>query len=181
VKIVVIGASYGGFYALMELLGALPTDFPAPVVVVQHRAPDPDDSRLATALGRYSALPVTDAHDKQPLEPAHVYLGPADYHVLVERDHLVLSLDAPVRHSRPSVDVLFESAAAAYGADVVAVLLTGLGQDGADGIAAVRAAGGVTIVQEPSSALKDEMPKAGIAAGAAEVLPLEEIATRLAA
>ena len=102
-KSVVIGASYGGLYALMELLGALPTDFFAPVVVVQHRAPDPDDSRLAIVLGRYSALPVSDAHDKQPLEPGHVYLGPADYHVLVEDDHLVLSLDEPVRFSRPSV------------------------------------------------------------------------------
>ena len=180
-KIVVIGASYGGLYALMELLGALPTDFPAPVVVVQHRAPDPDDSRLAIVLGRYSALPVSDAHDKQPLEPGHVYLGPADYHVLVEDDHLVLSLDEPVRFSRPSVDVLFESAAAAYGPEVVAVLLTGFGQDGGTGIAAVRAAGGVTIVQEPSSAAKDQMPLAGIAAGAAEVLTLDEIATRLAA
>jgi two-component system chemotaxis response regulator CheB len=181
VKLVAIGASWGGLYALMELLGALPNDFPSPVVIVQHRAPDPDDSRLAQVLSRYSALPVTDALDKQVLEPGHAYLAPADYHLLIEGDHMSLSLDEPVRWSRPSVDVLFESAAAAHGADVTAILLTGLGRDGADGIAAVRAAGGRTIVQEPKSALGTAMPQAGIDAGAAEVLSLEEIATRLAA
>ena len=180
-KLVVVGASWGGLHALMELLGALPTDFSAPIVIVQHRAPDPDDSRLAQVLSRYSALPVADAEDKQRLEPGHVYLAPADYHVLVEGDHLSLSLDEPVHWSRPSVDVLFESAAAAYGADVTAVLLTGLGHDGAEGIATVRAAGGRTIVQEPKSALGTAMPQGGVDAGAAEVVPLEEIATLLAA
>jgi len=181
VRLVVVGASWGGLYALMELLGALPTDFPSPVVVVQHRAPDSDDSRLAAVLSRYSALPVVEAHDKQALEPSTVYLAPADYHVLIEGDHLALSLEEPINWSRPSIDVLFDSAAATFGDDVTAVLLTGLGHDGAAGIAHVRAAGGQTIVQEPKSAMRPEMPQAGIDAGAAEVLPLEEIAGRLAA
>jgi two-component system chemotaxis response regulator CheB len=181
VKLVVIGASWGGLYALMELLGALPTDFPAPIVVVQHRGHDRDDSRLAHVLSRYSTLPVKDADDKEKLEPAHVYVAPADYHVLIEGDHIALSVDEPVNWSRPSVDVLFESAAAAYGPGVVAILLTGLGHDGAAGIAAVRAAGGVTIVQDPSSAQQPSMPQAGVDAGAAEVLPLDEIAGRLVA
>jgi two-component system chemotaxis response regulator CheB len=181
VKIVVIGTSYGGLYALVELLGSLPQDFAWPVVVVQHRAHDDDDTRLARILAGHSALPVSDAEDKQQLEPGHVYLAPADYHVLVERDHLTLTLDEPVNYSRPSIDVLFESAAAAFGKDVVAVLLTGLGRDGAAGIAHVRAAGGQTIVQEPTSALRGAMPQAGLEAGAAETLPLKQIAARLAA
>jgi two-component system, chemotaxis family, protein-glutamate methylesterase/glutaminase len=182
VNLVVIGASYGGLYALMDLLGALPTDFPSPVVVVQHRAPDDsDDTRLAQVLGRYSALPVHDAHDKEGLEPGQVYLAPPDYHLLVEDDHLVLAVDEPVNYSRPSIDVLFESAAAAFGDRVTAILLTGYGRDGAAGIARVREAGGRTIVQEPKTALQPAMPEAGIAAGAAEVVPLDEIAAKLAA
>ncbi|MFL5893781.1 MAG: chemotaxis protein CheB [Thermoleophilaceae bacterium] len=179
-KVVVVGASWGGLYALMDLLGALPTDFGAPVVVVQHRAPDADDSRLATVLGRFSALPVRDADDKQRLERGHVYLAPADYHVLVGDGVVELSTEELVHWSRPSVDVLFESAADAYGSDAVAVLLTGLGQDGAAGLMRVREAGGATIVQEPSSAMQGAMPQAGIdAGGAVEVMPLEEIAPRL--
>jgi two-component system chemotaxis response regulator CheB len=179
-NVVVIGASWGGLYALMELLGALPTDFASPIVVVQHRAPDADDSRLASVLTRYSALPVEDADDKQPIEPGKVYLAPADYHLMVEHDHFELTVDDQVHHSRPSVDVLFQSAADAFGGNVVAVLLTGLGRDGASGLAAVRSAGGCTIVQEPSSAMQGAMPQAAIdAGGAAEVMPLEDIAARL--
>jgi two-component system chemotaxis response regulator CheB len=181
VRIVVIGASFGGLYALMELLGALPTDFASPVVIVQHRAHDDDDSRLANVLGRYSALPVQDAHDKDALEPGRVYVAPPDYHLLIEGDHLALTLDEPVNYSRPSIDVLFESAAASFGDQVTAILLTGYGRDGAAGIAQVRAAGGRTIVQEPSTALQPAMPEAGIAAGGDEVVPLDEIAARLAA
>ena len=179
-RIVVVGASWGGLYALMELLGALPNDFACPIIVVQHRAPDADDSRLAGVLARYSSLPVEDAEDKQPIEPSRVYLAPADYHLLVERGHFALSTEDRVHWSRPSVDVLFESAADAYGSDVVAVLLTGLGRDGAAGLMRVRAAGGVTVVQEPASAMQGAMPQAGIdAGGAGEVLPLDEITRRL--
>jgi two-component system chemotaxis response regulator CheB len=180
-KLVVIGASFGGLYALMQLLGALPSDFDQAVVVAQHRGHDSDDSRLANVLGRYSSLPVTDAEDKQALEPGHVYLAPPDYHLLVEGDHMALTLDEPVNWSRPSVDVLFESAAASFGDRVTAVLLSGHGHDGAAGIARVREAGGRTIVQDPGSALGASMPQAGLDAGAAEVVALGEIAGRLAA
>jgi two-component system chemotaxis response regulator CheB len=179
VSVVVIGASWGGLYALMELLGALPTDFNCPIVIVQHRAPD-DDLRLPAVLGRYSALPVADANDKQKLEPARVYLAPADYHLLIHGDHFELSTDEQVHWSRPSVDVLFESAADAYGKDVVAVLLTGLGSDGATGLLRIRDAGGATIVQEPASADRSAMPQAAIdAGGAVEVMPLDAIAARI--
>jgi two-component system chemotaxis response regulator CheB len=178
--VVVIGASWGGLYALMDLLGALPVDFPAPIVVVQHRSADTDDSRLAKVLGRYSALPVMDSEDKALLEPSHVYLGPAGYHVLVDHDHLTLSVDDLVQYSRPSIDVLFESAADTLGSQAIAVLLTGFGHDGAAGLAKVREAGGATIVQEPATAMQASMPQAGIdAGGAIEVMPLEKIARRL--
>lgn len=179
-NLVAIGASWGGLYALMELLGALPNDFNCPIVIAQHRAPTDDEQRLGAVLGRYSALPIADAHDKTPLEPARAYLAPADYHLLVERGHLALSTDAPVEWSRPSVDVLFESAADSYGSGVVAVLLTGLGRDGAAGLARVRDAGGTTIVQEPATADRSAMPQAAIdAGGAVEILPLEAIAPRI--
>lgn len=179
-NLVVVGASWGGLYALMELLGALPTDFNCPIVIVQHRAPDDDDRRLGDVLSRYSALPVEDAEDKQPIEPGKVYLAPADYHLMVEDDHFALTTEELVQWSRPSVDVLFESAADTFGDNVVAVLLTGLGRDGAAGLARVRDSGGCTIVQQPSSADKSAMPQAGIdAGGAVEILPLDEIPRRI--
>lgn len=179
-NVVVIGASWGGLYALMELLGALPTDFSAPIVIVQHRAPDDDDRRLADVLTRYSALPVDDAEDKMAIEPGRVYLAPADYHLLIDEDHFALTTDEFVEWSRPSVNVLFESAADAFGDNVVAVLLTGMGRDGAAGLARVREAGGCTIVQQPASADQGAMPQAAIdAGGAAEILPLEDIPRRI--
>jgi two-component system chemotaxis response regulator CheB len=179
VNVVVIGASWGGLYALMELLGGLATDFNCPIVIVQHRMPD-DDTRMSGVLRRYSALPVEDVEDKQKLEPGHVYLAPADYHLLIEGDHFELSTEDLVHWSRPSVDVLFESAASSFGKDVIAVLLTGMGRDGAAGLLRVRDAGGATIVQEPTSADQSAMPQAGIdGGGAIEVLPLDDIARRI--
>jgi two-component system chemotaxis response regulator CheB len=181
VKLVVIGASWGGLYALMEVLGALPTDFPAPIAVVQHRSHDDSDStRLAHVLGRYSTLPVCDADERAQIEPAHVYLAPSDYHLLVERDHFELTVDDLVQYSRPSVDVLFESAANAYGPGVVGVLLTGFGRDGAAGMARVKAQGGTTIAEDPASAMQPAMPQAAIDRGVVdEVLALDAIAPRL--
>lgn len=180
-KLVAIGGSWGGLYALMEVLGGLTTDFPCPIVVVQHRSNDEaDEHRLAHVLSRYSALPVTDANDRQPVEPAHVYVAPADYHLLVEDDQFELTVDEVVQYSRPSIDVLFESAARAYGPDCVGVLLTGFGHDGTAGLRAIREAGGVTIAEDPESAMRPAMPRSAILAGAAgEVLGLEQIAPRL--
>lgn len=180
-KVVVIGASYGGLYALMELLGALTTDFPCPIVIAQHRSAESDDEkRLGEVLTRYSALPVRDADDREPLSAPGVYLAPADYHVMIEDGRLELSVDEPVHFSRPSIDVLFESAARAYRQNVVGVLLTGFGRDGTAGMAAIRAAGGITVAQDPATALEPAMPRNAIEAGAAtEVLALDEIAPRL--
>jgi two-component system, chemotaxis family, protein-glutamate methylesterase/glutaminase len=181
VKLVAIGASYGGLYALMELLGQLTTDFPSPIAIVQHRAADDgDDQRLGDVLTRYSALPVKDADHGETIEPSRVYLAPPDYHLLVDAGRFELTVDDEVHHSRPSIDVLFESAARAYGGDVVGVLLTGYGHDGTAGLSAIRQAGGVTIAQDPETALQEAMPRSAIDAGAAcEVLALDAIAQRL--
>jgi two-component system, chemotaxis family, protein-glutamate methylesterase/glutaminase len=181
VKAVAIGCSFGGLYALMELLGALTTDFPAPIIVVQHRSADEhDEHRLAHVLGRYSALPVKDADHGERLVPSQVYLAPADYHLLIDNGSVELTVDDRVMYSRPSVDVLFESAARAYGAEVVGVLLTGYGHDGTAGMLAIRNAGGVTIAEDPDTALQPAMPRSAIKADAAtEILPLDSIAPRL--
>jgi two-component system chemotaxis response regulator CheB len=181
VKLVVIGASYGGLYALMELLGALTADFPCPVAIVLHRsAVEHDEHRLGTVLSRYSALPVHDADHAQAPEPSRVYLAPANYHLLIEEGRFELTVDEYVHYSRPSIDVLFESAARTYGPEVVGVLLTGLGHDGTGGLEAIRSAGGATIAEDPETALQPAMPRSAIEAGAAaEVLKLDRIAPRL--
>jgi two-component system chemotaxis response regulator CheB len=181
VKLVAIGASYGGLYALMDLLGALTTDYPLPIAVVQHRAADdPDEQRLAHVLSRYSALPVKDADHGEEARAPGVYLAPADYHLLVDSGRFELTVDDPVHHSRPSIDVLFESAARTFGSEVAGVLLTGYGRDGTEGMRAIREAGGLTIAEDPETALQGIMPRNAIdAGGAAEVLPLDAIAPRL--
>jgi two-component system chemotaxis response regulator CheB len=181
VKLLAVGASYGGLYALMELLGGLPTDYPVPIAVVQHRASDDsDEHRLAHVLTHYSAVPVKDAdHDEEVRAPG-VYLAPADYHLLVDGGRFELTTDDPVNHSRPSIDVLFESAARVYGPEVAGVLLTGFGRDGSAGMRAIHEAGGLTIAEDPETALQGAMPRNAIDAGCvSEVLTLDAIAARL--
>jgi two-component system chemotaxis response regulator CheB len=179
--LVVVGTSLGGLHALRRLLADLPAALPAPVVIVQHRAAGPDQPRLADILQAASRLPVTEAEDKMALAPGTVYLAPADYHLLVERGgSLALSTDALVRSARPSIDVLFETAAEAYGEALLAVLLTGASADGADGLAAVKARGGRAIVEDPATAECATMPAAGLAAAAVDyVLPLSRIGGHL--
>ena len=176
VEIVVMGASWGGLHALTAVLGALPESFPVPVVLAQHRHKSARPGLLASLLLPACRCRINDADDKQPLEPGHVYIAPPDYHLIVERGHVELSVDEPVAFSRPSVDVLFESAADAYGAGVTAVILTGANDDGAKGIQKVRERGGVTVAQSPETAERAEMPSAAIATGAVmHILPPEEI------
>lgn len=187
-KIIVIGSSKGGLAALKTVLSALPAEFPLPVVVVQHREKEADEA-LCQLLQKVSALTVVEAEDKQPILPAQVYLAPAGYHLLIESDlqplafspqptfpcHFALSTAEPVNYSRPSVDVLFESAAEVYGEGVIGVILTGTNTDGAKGLAAVKQAGGMAIVQDPETAEADRMPKAALAAtNVDKILPLEE-------
>ena len=175
-EIIVIGGSMGGFHALQMVLSGLPKDFSLPVVIVQHRHPDAGDT-LVMLLQRHSALPVDEAESQERLVPGHVYIAPADYHLLVGEGHLALSTEAPVSYSRPSIDVLFDSASFAYRDKVIGVLLSGANRDGADGVAQIKARGGVVVVQEPTTAENPIMPEAGIAAADIdEILPLSAIA-----
>ncbi len=179
VELIVVGASLGGFDALAALLGALPEDYPLPLAVVQHRSVDSEDL-LPVLLQRMTRLPLAEVEDKQPILPGRVYIAPANYHLLVERNHFALSVDDRVRFARPSIDVLFESAADAYRERLAAVLLSGSNDDGAHGIARVKARGGLAIVQDPASAESARMPAAAIAASPVDyVLPLAGIAQLL--
>lgn len=177
--IVVIGASMGGLHALEEILERLPADFPVPVLIVQHRADD-GRSLLAGLLGSHARLEVCEAEDKAALRDGRVLVAPAGYHVLVERGHVELSTEEAVRYSRPSIDLAMETAAQAYGRGAVGVVLTGANDDGARGLAAIRGAGGVVIVQDPAGAERRSMPDAAIAAADPQwVLALEDIPARL--
>jgi two-component system chemotaxis response regulator CheB len=179
-KLVVIGASWGGLQALTNLLAGLRPDLGCAIVIAQHRSAKGDDGGLTHALAKVSALPVEEAEDKTPIEPGRVYLAPSDYHLMVDEGELSLSTEAEVRHSRPSIDVLFETAAEAYGSDLTAVVLTGANADGARGLAIAREHGATTVVQDPATAERREMPDAAIATGAAQhVVPLDHLAALL--
>jgi two-component system chemotaxis response regulator CheB len=185
-EIVVVGTSLGGLYALKILLAGIPANFPIPVVVVQHRYQD-SDPKFSTFLQQYSPLPLKEVEDKEAIKPGYIYVAPADYHLLVEagqaEDTLItfaLSTEAPVVYARPSIDVLFESAADAYPEKIIGVILTGASKDGAKGLAAIKEQGGYAIVQEPSTAESSILPTAAIAAVVPDwILPLEKIAPLL--
>ena len=175
-KIIVVGTSTGGLAALQVLLLGLPEEFPSPLVVAQHRSKEPG-SHLCAFLQKSRRLPVSDPEDNEPIRPGRVYLAPRDYHLLIETGSFALSTAAPVYFARPSIDVLFDSAADAYGEQVVGVILTGANGDGARGLSSIKAAGGLALVQEPSTALAREMPLAAIAATSVDrILPLGEMA-----
>jgi two-component system, chemotaxis family, protein-glutamate methylesterase/glutaminase len=175
-ELICIGASWGGLRAVGRVLADLPDEIEQPIVVVQHRHPDVFVRGLLELLGEQTRRPVCDVEDKTPIESNTVYVAPPDYHLLVERGLFALSLDARVPPARPSIDVLFESAADAYGAGVIGIILTGANEDGAAGLARIKARGGIAIVQDPAGAERRTMPDAAIAATAADaVLPLEEI------
>lgn len=179
-RFIAIGTSLGGTSALQVLLPALPGNFPAALTVVLHRGSDSGES-LIHFLQRNCRLPVGEAQDKTLIMPGHVYVAPADYHLLVEGNHFALSTEAAVAYARPSIDVLFESAAEAWAKAAIGVILTGAGQDGAQGLAAIKRYGGLTVVQTPATAERSDMPNAALATGKVdEILPLDEIAPFLA-
>ena len=179
-ELVVIGASWGGLKAVELLVSGLPADFPLPIVLAQHRDDDADETLLVKLLSRHTRLRVADAEDKTPLEAGTLLVCPAGYHALVADTSVELSVDAPVQFSRPSIDVLFESAAAAYGARTIGVLLTGANADGAEGIARIAERGGMTIVQDPETAERPEMPRAALARMTPDaVVDLDGISTLL--
>lgn len=181
IKAVVIGASWGGIEASIQVLKALPQNFPVPVFLVQHLRASPEN-RLPKVLGSRVTVPVLSPEDKEVIEAGHVYVAPPGYHMLVDDNGtLALSLHWPVYYSRPSVDELFFSAGHVYGDGTLAVLLTGANEDGAAGMAYVAQRGGYTIAQDPDTAEAPVMPASAIAKGCVqEVLPLPEIGQRVA-
>lgn len=211
-EIVVVGTSLGGLDALSVLLADLPSSFPLPVVIVQHRHKH-SQNRLSDFLQQQSSLPITEAEDKEPIAPGRVYLAPADYHLLIEPPcqwyksvpenyftesqratfepiynlklpivcrgnfSFALSTEAPVCYARPSIDVLFESAADAFGEKAIGIILTGANSDGTQGLGKIKAEGGLTLVQEPATSQCGIMPSAAIANVEVDwILPLSQIA-----
>jgi two-component system, chemotaxis family, protein-glutamate methylesterase/glutaminase len=174
--VVVIGGSWGGMRAVETLLDGLGGDCPAAVVVALHRGTE-GGARLPGLLQSYTTLPLREAEDKDDLQSGTVYLAPPDYHTLIESDGTIgLSTEERVHFARPSIDVLFRTAAEAYRERCIGIVLTGANDDGADGLRRIKDLGGVAIVQDPDSAERHEMPAAAIAATDADVvLPLEEI------
>ena len=178
-SIVGIGSSWGGLVAMSTLLGGLPGDFSVPIVVVQHRSND-SDGLLAEILQDATDLSVSEIEDKEPLIPGTVHIAPANYHVLIDDGFLSLTLDEPVRFSRPSIDVMFSSAADVYGSGAIGVVLTGANEDGSRGLLDIVKRGGRALVQDPRTAEIAVMPHAAVkAVPNAEVLPLEGLASRL--
>lgn len=177
---IVIGASTGGIDALGILLPALPAGLPAAVMIVVHIPPQ-RDSLLPTLFQSRCALPVSEADPREAIQAGHVYFAPPDYHLMVESDRTwALSQDAPVHYSRPSIDVLFETAAWSYGPRLLGILLTGANEDGARGMQAIKEAGGATWAQSPETALASVMPQSAITLGSVEhVLSLPQMASRL--
>lgn len=180
-RMVVIGSSSGGLHALQVILNLLPAKYPLAVAIVQHRLKGTDNV-LADILGTHCSLPVVSVLDKDDIHPGTIYIAPPDYHLLVENGYFALSSDMPVWFARPSIDVLFESAAEVYGKQVIGVILTGSSRDGADGLAAVKRHGGLAVVQDPASSESSAMPESAISATTVDhVLPLEAIGMLLAA
>lgn len=177
--VVALGASAGGLNAISRVLGGLSKDFPGSVVVVQHLSPA-HKSWMSSLLGRNSPLKVKQAEDGDVLRPGTVYTGPPDKHLLVQSGRIQLTDTVQIHFSRPSIDLLFESVARAYGSRCIGVVLSGSGKDGATGILAIKDAGGTTIAQKPETAEFRNMPEAAIDTGCIDfILPLDEIGEKL--
>jgi two-component system chemotaxis response regulator CheB len=179
-RAVAIGGSAGAVQALLRILPALPADYPQAVLIVVHVPPGRDNALVPLFASR-CVIAVKEAEDKEPARPGVAYFAPADYHLLVETDGtLSLSSDELVNMSRPAIDVLFESAADAFGPDLTAVVLTGANHDGARGLKAVMAAGGAAIVEDPEGAYAAAMPRAALeACTGAATMNLDAIASYL--
>ena len=177
-ELVVVGVSAGGLQALCTIAGALTVDFSMAVVIVQHRSMD--SYALCDVRQDCTRLPIHEITDKEPIVAGNIFLAPPDYHVLVERGYFSLSVDDPIRHSRPSIDLMFETAADAYGRDVIGVVLTGANHDGAYGLRQIVDRGGAAIVQDPATAEVAVMPRAALAAvPEATVVAVEDVAPLL--
>lgn len=177
---IAVGASWGGLKALRAIVHGLPAHFAVPVTFVQHRSKDSHE--LRELLQDCTSLVVCEVEDKQPIMGGYVYLAPSDYHLLVDGDEFSLTVDAPVRFSRPSIDVFFESVAERFTTAAAGVVLTGANEDGALGLKRIATLGGHAIVQDPRTAESPIMPRAAIRfVPEAKTLPLERITPHLVA
>ncbi|MDQ2938505.1 MAG: chemotaxis protein CheB [Acidobacteriota bacterium] len=178
-EIIVVGTSTGGLKALQTVLSGLSAGFSVPIAIVQHRGQG-SDSGLCEFLSQSSNLPVSEPEDKEPLLRGHAYLAPRDYHMLIENRSFALTTDRPVAYARPSIDVLFESAADEYQERAIGVILTGANHDGTHGLRKIKSRGGLALVEDPVSAACREMPQAAMSQTKVDkVLPLQEIAPYL--
>jgi two-component system, chemotaxis family, protein-glutamate methylesterase/glutaminase len=179
-ELVAIGASWGGLDALRAILRDLPAELDAAVVIAQHRSPDSHPTAMRDLLGAVTRMRVIEAGDKDELRAGVAYIAAPDYHLLVEPGLVTLSTDEPVLYARPSIDVLFETAAESYRERCIGVILTGANDDGARGLARVVELGGTAIVEDPETARRDEMPRAALrATPSARAIPVAEIAPLL--
>lgn len=179
-KAIVIGVSAGGFNVLHTILPMFPDSFQTPILIVQHRVPT-KDSYLTASLNCKSVLTVKEAEDKEEVKKATVYFAPGGYHMLLEKEMSIgLTVDPPVSFARPSIDVLFETAAYACKEKLIGVILTGANSDGSEGVKLIKKFGGVTIAQDPDSAESPVMPTAAIATGFIDsIKATEEIAPHI--
>jgi two-component system chemotaxis response regulator CheB len=177
---VVIGSSAGGLNALKTLFRGLDQGFRLPLIIVQHISPD-SDNYLIHILNDMRKLKVKEADEKEIPMPGMAYIAPPNYHLLVEPDHaFTLTVDERVNYARPSIDVLFETAAEAYRHKLIGIILTGANNDGSKGVKRIKEMGGLVIVQDPDTAEVDSMPRAAMLATTVDhLLPLEEIAALL--
>lgn len=175
-SVLAVGASWGGVEALSSFVSTLPAGWTLPIVIVQHQHAL-SGTALERILSRLTSLQVVDVNDKQPIMPGHIYIAPANYHLLVEDDKsFSLSIDAPVNYSRPSIDVTFNSLADVYGGKCIGVLLTGANEDGVEGMRRIHECGGYTMAQSPDEAEVSVMPAAAISAGVVDrIVLLKEI------
>jgi two-component system chemotaxis response regulator CheB len=179
-KLVAIGASWGGLEVLRDILRDLPAELDAAILIAQHRSPESHPTAFRDLLGAVTRLRVSEPADKDEIRAGTAYVAPPDYHLLVEPGSVSLSTDEPVLYARPSIDVLFETAAESYRDRCVGVILTGANDDGARGLARIAELGGTAIVQDPATAQRDEMPRAALrATPSARVTVVVEIAPLL--
>lgn len=173
---IVIGVSSGGMNAMKILFTHIPVDFRIPVVIVQHVSPH-SDNQWIKLLDSRSKLCIKEADEKESIEPGKIYIAPSNYHLLIEKDKTFsLTIDERVNYARPSIDVLFESAADAYQDSLIGIILTGSNSDGTKGIKRIQECGGLTIIQNPETAESAYMPASAIAAITPDyILPLEDI------
>jgi two-component system, chemotaxis family, protein-glutamate methylesterase/glutaminase len=173
-SMIAVGASWGGLKALRAIAHGLPAQFPVPITFVQHRSKE--SGGLRELLQDCTSLKVCEVEDKQPIMQGYIYLAPPDYHLLVDGDVFSLTVDEPVRFSRPSIDVFFESVAERFGPEAGGIVLTGANDDGSRGLRRIAARGGVAIVQDPRTAESPIMPRAALrAVPSARILSLERL------